>query len=236
MLLELFYIEESLLVIHLINYEVHVSGKGKRDPDCFKSCNRSKVLSLLFLETSYLEGRCEKPLEGRRRFHQLEQVDHFDQLDHFGQMKLQFQEQLVKNGAELTFEAEVLFLPLAGAEDGSFIMTPFKASALNADLNFKIDLIVFGQETVSDESVDGQQTGGSVVFLYDSVGSILPALAIRLLFLTIEALEAEALELRKASSALTLLYLASIVSKSLIGLSSVPFLKNLLDLAKRALA
>ncbi|GJX94896.1 hypothetical protein Tco_0349482 [Tanacetum coccineum] len=223
MLLELFYIEESLLVIHLINYEVHVSGKGKRDPDCFKSCNRSKVLSLLFLETSYLEGRCEKPLEGRRRFLQLEKVDSFDQIDHFGQMKLQFQEQLFGEhvesaGAELTFKAEVLLLPLAGAEDGLFIMTPFKASALNVDLDFKIYSIVFGLETVSDESVDGQQTGGSVVFLCDSARSILPALAIRLLFLTIEALEAEALELRKASSALTLLYLASIVSLS--GLSS----------------
>ncbi|GKC07393.1 hypothetical protein Tco_0999003 [Tanacetum coccineum] len=52
-------------------------------------------------------------------------------------------------GAELTFEAEVLLLPLARAEDGLFIMTPFKASALNVDFDFKINLIVFGLETGS---------------------------------------------------------------------------------------
>ncbi|GJV08291.1 hypothetical protein Tco_1345947 [Tanacetum coccineum] len=46
-------------------------------------------------------------------------------------------------GAELTFEAKALLLPLAGAEDGSFIMIPFKDSALNVEFDFKIDLIVF---------------------------------------------------------------------------------------------
>ncbi|GKD74801.1 hypothetical protein Tco_1333083, partial [Tanacetum coccineum] len=54
--------------------------------------------------------------------------------------------------AELTFEAEELLLPLAGAEDGSFIMTPFKVLALNVDFDFKIYLIVFGPETGSAPS------------------------------------------------------------------------------------
>ncbi|GKG52314.1 hypothetical protein Tco_0547189, partial [Tanacetum coccineum] len=52
-------------------------------------------------------------------------------------------------GADLTFEAEALLLPLEGAEDGSFIMIPFKASALNVKFDFKIDLIVFGLKTSS---------------------------------------------------------------------------------------
>ncbi|GJW75519.1 hypothetical protein Tco_0134889 [Tanacetum coccineum] len=52
-------------------------------------------------------------------------------------------------GAELVLEAEELLLPLARAEEGSFIMIPFKVSALNVDFNFKIDLIVFGPETGS---------------------------------------------------------------------------------------
>ncbi|GKB30187.1 hypothetical protein Tco_0869588 [Tanacetum coccineum] len=47
--------------------------------------------------------------------------------------------------AELVFEAETL--ALAGAMDGSFMMTPFKASALNVEFDFKIDLIVFSLET-----------------------------------------------------------------------------------------
>ncbi|GJU78818.1 hypothetical protein Tco_1275888 [Tanacetum coccineum] len=55
-------------------------------------------------------------------------------------------------GAELIIEAEVLLLPLAGAEDGSFIMTLFKDSALNVDFDLKIDLIVFGPETSSAPS------------------------------------------------------------------------------------
>nr|GEV70104.1 putative reverse transcriptase domain-containing protein [Tanacetum cinerariifolium] len=50
-------------------------------------------------------------------------------------------------GAELTFEAKELLLPLSGADDGSFIMTPFKA--LNVDFDLKIDLIVIGPETGS---------------------------------------------------------------------------------------
>ncbi|GJS40882.1 retrovirus-related pol polyprotein from transposon TNT 1-94 [Tanacetum coccineum] len=48
--------------------------------------------------------------------------------------------------AEFIFEAEELLLPLAGVEDGSFIMKPFKASALNVDFDLKIDLMVFGPE------------------------------------------------------------------------------------------
>ncbi|GKG50397.1 hypothetical protein Tco_0521497, partial [Tanacetum coccineum] len=55
-------------------------------------------------------------------------------------------------GAELTFEAEGLLLSLVGVEDDSFIMTPFKASALNVDFDFKIDLIVFGPEIGSAPS------------------------------------------------------------------------------------
>ncbi|GKG07929.1 hypothetical protein Tco_0333761, partial [Tanacetum coccineum] len=54
-------------------------------------------------------------------------------------------------GAELVLEAEEL-LPLAGVEDGSFIMIPFKVLALNMDFEFKIDLIVFGPETGSTPS------------------------------------------------------------------------------------
>ncbi|GKC35621.1 hypothetical protein Tco_1048005, partial [Tanacetum coccineum] len=33
---------ESTFHIHLIDYEVHVGGKGKKDPNYFKSCNWSK--------------------------------------------------------------------------------------------------------------------------------------------------------------------------------------------------
>ncbi|GKG50067.1 hypothetical protein Tco_0518841, partial [Tanacetum coccineum] len=95
-------------------------------------------------------------------------------------------------------EAEELLLPLAGAEDGSFSLTPFKALALNVNFDLKIDLIVFDpkvgstpsnffsggrgvQQTkdssaksysVAEESVT--TTNGSVVFLYDSAGSIIP--------------------------------------------------------------
>nr|GEU55814.1 reverse transcriptase domain-containing protein [Tanacetum cinerariifolium] len=74
-------------------------------------------------------------------------------------------------GSELTFKVEMLLLLLAGAENGSFIMTLFKVSALNAAFDLKIDLIVFGPETVAEESVTTIR--GSVVFLYDSAGSIL---------------------------------------------------------------
>ncbi|GKE08611.1 hypothetical protein Tco_1412162, partial [Tanacetum coccineum] len=50
-------------------------------------------------------------------------------------------------GAELHFEAEELLLRLEAAEDGSFILTPFKVLALSVDFDFKIDLIVCGPET-----------------------------------------------------------------------------------------
>ncbi|GKE90230.1 hypothetical protein Tco_1567705 [Tanacetum coccineum] len=48
---------------------------------------------------------------------------------------------------KLAFEAEAL--PLAGAERGSFMVTPFKALVLNVEFDFKIDLIIFGPETGS---------------------------------------------------------------------------------------
>ncbi|GJZ96005.1 hypothetical protein Tco_0668339 [Tanacetum coccineum] len=55
-------------------------------------------------------------------------------------------------GAELVLEAEELLLPLAGAEDGSFNVIPFKVSALNMDFDFKIDLTVFGPKPGSAPS------------------------------------------------------------------------------------
>nr|GFD12640.1 hypothetical protein [Tanacetum cinerariifolium] len=51
--------------------------------------------------------------------------------------------------AELVLETDELVLPLAGAEEGSFIVIPFKVSALNVDIDFNIDLIVFGPKTGS---------------------------------------------------------------------------------------
>nr|GEW26532.1 hypothetical protein [Tanacetum cinerariifolium] len=51
--------------------------------------------------------------------------------------------------AELVLEAKELLLPLAGADEGSFIVIPYKVSALNVDFDFKINLIVFGLETGS---------------------------------------------------------------------------------------
>nr|GFA04487.1 hypothetical protein [Tanacetum cinerariifolium] len=55
-------------------------------------------------------------------------------------------------GAEFVLEAEELLLPLAGAEDGSFNVIPFKVSTLNMDFDFKIDLTVFGPEPGSAPS------------------------------------------------------------------------------------
>ncbi|GKA29046.1 hypothetical protein Tco_0715291 [Tanacetum coccineum] len=100
-------------------------------------------------------------------------------------------------GAELTFEAEELLLPLAGAEDGSFILTPFKVSAFNMDFDLKIDLTLFDPKigstpsnffsggrgvlqteyssaesySVAEESVTVIE--GPVVFLCESAGSVL---------------------------------------------------------------
>ncbi|GJV86625.1 reverse transcriptase domain-containing protein, partial [Tanacetum coccineum] len=159
-------------------------------------------------------------------------------------------------GAELTFEAEELLLPLAGVEDGSFIVTPLKVSALNVDFDLKTDLIVFGLEIGStpsnffsegrgvlqteDSSAESYSvTEESLVATSDKQGLSTPgldtfvssaedftktrpfcpklegssALAMRPLFLTVTDLDAEAFELRRASLALTLLYLAS---KSLV--------------------
>ncbi|GKB68675.1 hypothetical protein Tco_0930087 [Tanacetum coccineum] len=69
-------------------------------------------------------------------------------------------------GAELVLEAEEPLLPLAGAEEGSFIVIPFKVSALNVDFDFKIDLMVFDPEAVAEESKT--TTEWSIVFLCDS--------------------------------------------------------------------
>ncbi|GJS27560.1 hypothetical protein Tco_0488180 [Tanacetum coccineum] len=66
------------------------------------------------------------------------------------------------SGVVLTFKAEVLLLPLAGAEDGLFIIIPFEASALNVDFDFNIDLIVFGPKTGSAPS--NFSSGGRGVF------------------------------------------------------------------------
>nr|GEY72665.1 hypothetical protein [Tanacetum cinerariifolium] len=49
-------------------------------------------------------------------------------------------------GAEFFLEAETILLPLEVAEVGSFMMTPFKIPALNVELDFKIDFLVFGPE------------------------------------------------------------------------------------------
>ncbi|GKC38425.1 hypothetical protein Tco_1050809 [Tanacetum coccineum] len=100
--------------------------------------------------------------------------------------------------AELFFEVKPFLLTLAGAEDGSFMVTPFKVSALNVEFNFKIDLIVFGPDTGSapanfssggrwvlqtkDSSAEAYSvveelviaTEGSVIFTCDSTGRILP--------------------------------------------------------------
>nr|GFC65925.1 hypothetical protein [Tanacetum cinerariifolium] len=48
--------------------------------------------------------------------------------------------------AKLVLEAEELWVPLARAEEGLFIMIHFKVSALNVDFALFIDLIVFGPE------------------------------------------------------------------------------------------
>nr|GEY04088.1 retrovirus-related Pol polyprotein from transposon TNT 1-94 [Tanacetum cinerariifolium] len=48
------------------------------------------------------------------------------------------------NGVEFFLEAKTFLLALAGVEDGSFMLTPLNVSGLNVELDFKIDLIVFG--------------------------------------------------------------------------------------------
>ncbi|GKD67398.1 hypothetical protein Tco_1309506, partial [Tanacetum coccineum] len=184
-------------------------------------------------------------------------------------------------GAELVLEAGKLLLPLAGAEEGSCILIPFKVLALNVDFDFKIDLIVVSPKTGSapvsfssggrgcyklnihqlnhNQSLDSQRqqlNGQLLINTYElsvedftNTGSFGPELeissvtraikaltlvtslssddtssssqsyvsAIRLLFLPEDELGAEAMELMRASLALTLLYLAS---KSLVCLGS----------------
>nr|GEV57644.1 reverse transcriptase domain-containing protein [Tanacetum cinerariifolium] len=83
----------------------------------------------------------------------LEEVKHFKlrKLKHLNQKVLIHQMltdlKLPLKGAELFFEAGRFLLTLAGAEDGSFMVTPFKVLALNVEFDFKIDLIVFGPDT-----------------------------------------------------------------------------------------
>nr|GEW32455.1 hypothetical protein [Tanacetum cinerariifolium] len=54
--------------------------------------------------------------------------------------------------AELSFKAETFLLTFAGADDGSFKVTPFKVADFNVKLDFKIDLIVFGPDIRSAPS------------------------------------------------------------------------------------
>nr|GEY47538.1 hypothetical protein [Tanacetum cinerariifolium] len=88
-------------VVYLTSYKLVFSekgGKGKKDLDCFKSCNRSKGAGV----TTDGMGKgafgigivfCTEN-DHHLRFHHFEQIDHFDQFNYFGQMKTQFQEQL----------------------------------------------------------------------------------------------------------------------------------------------
>ncbi|GJU08409.1 reverse transcriptase domain-containing protein [Tanacetum coccineum] len=73
----------------------------------------------------------------------------------------------VSRREKLVLEAEELLLPLAGAEEGSLIVIPFKVSALNVDFAFKIDLIVFGPETGS-APVSFSSRGSGVLQTEDS--------------------------------------------------------------------
>nr|GEY54101.1 hypothetical protein [Tanacetum cinerariifolium] len=142
---------------------------------------------------------------------------------------------------------------LEGAEEGLFIMIPFKVLALNVNFNFKNDLSVFGPETGSTPIGFSSRGRGCCILkihllnhnqslksqrqqLNETISSSTRAirdltlvtslssddtssslqsyvLAIRPLFLPEDELGAEALELRRASLALTLFYLAS---KSLV--------------------
>nr|GFB53224.1 hypothetical protein [Tanacetum cinerariifolium] len=54
--------------------------------------------------------------------------------------------------ADFILEPKELLLPLAGVEDGSFIVIPFKVSALNVDFDFKINFTFFGPELGSTPS------------------------------------------------------------------------------------
>nr|GEV84707.1 hypothetical protein [Tanacetum cinerariifolium] len=104
----------------------------------------------------------------------------------------------LRAGDGLTFKAKEFLLPLVGAEYDSFILTPFQFSALNVDFDLKIDIIVFvskinstpfnffngGRGVLQTEDSFAESysvaeelvttTEGSVVFLCDSAGNILP--------------------------------------------------------------
>nr|GEW88389.1 hypothetical protein [Tanacetum cinerariifolium] len=54
-------------------------------------------------------------------------------------------------GAEFFLEDKTFLFPLARAKQmvGSFMVTPFKVSSLNVELDYKIDLIVLGPDAGS---------------------------------------------------------------------------------------
>ncbi|GKC99696.1 hypothetical protein Tco_1169971, partial [Tanacetum coccineum] len=70
-------------------------------------------------------------------------------------------------GAEFLLEAETFLLVLAGAEVGSFMVTPFNVSALNVEFDFKIDMIVFGPDT-SSTPANFSSRGRGVLQIEDS--------------------------------------------------------------------
>ncbi|GKE44737.1 hypothetical protein Tco_1472021, partial [Tanacetum coccineum] len=74
-------------------------------------------------------------------------------------------------GDEFFLEAETFLFSLAGDKRlvGSFMVTPYKVSALIVELDFKIDLIVL----VTEESVTITVAEGSVISTCDSEGRIL---------------------------------------------------------------
>ncbi|GKC34054.1 hypothetical protein Tco_1046438, partial [Tanacetum coccineum] len=106
---------------------------------------------------------------------------------------------------ELDLEAKELLFPLAGAEDGSLNVIPFKVSSLNVDFDFKFDLTVFGPEPgsapsnfFSFEPVSAMRALTSVSSSSDDTSSLSQSYdsTMRPLFLLENELGAEALELR----------------------------------------
>ncbi|GJT10557.1 hypothetical protein Tco_0857599 [Tanacetum coccineum] len=144
----------------------------------------------------------------------LKRMINFDQFNHFGQEGKDIKGLEAKGGlssiftffnlpagAELVLEAEE-FLPLAGAEGGSFIVIPFKVSALNVDFDFKTDLIVFGPETGSTSSnffserrgvlqTENHQLNHNQLLKSRVESSVLEDLGILLLVIDISELSAE---------------------------------------------
>ncbi|GJS06403.1 putative reverse transcriptase domain-containing protein [Tanacetum coccineum] len=124
-----FTIEECTFDIHLIHYEVHVSGKDKKELDCFKSCNRSKVSSAfgedvsgdlnifsaweiindLFINDS---AKMMLSIEGLVNLISIKAFIKYDVIVARGRSSLIFTVFNLPAGAELTFEAKVLLLPV----------------------------------------------------------------------------------------------------------------------------